>query len=818
MPNEPAATSNRHQRSFREYAAAGYGPHLLPIVPPGATISPASKLDGTKLGKAPARWTPSGYVGLGGWPTFEATAHDIQQWDRQVATVKFGPSVALQGRAFPAVDVDVDDPVLAADLKVFVIEQLGVAPTRHTTSPLDNLPGARHAIFYRSGDPLPSWEIAFTSPSGEKHMIEFKARGRQMVVDGPHRKGGVYTYPDGPDLIDWGGENLTAVTADQVDALRCELLGFLAGLGCTVISNKGRSRAINAQDARPLPAPSLADVRAALAAAPNGEDVDRDEWVNVAHYIKGSCLGLEEDGFDLFAEWCEEDNPLENIEALWRSLPDAPRVGWGQLASWAARRSNGAFKVALPEFANDNEGKAALREEAVCEMFETQIWVENQERVFDTRDHRLRNRQQFNAHFAAIGKPTVRGKCAWDVFINEPDRPTPLLPTSRRQSVFEQTFIPGASAIVNDGGERRVNAWKKPEGIPAAASVRDDEVRVWLDHVALVVPDPVQREQLLNWMASVVQRQSEKPNHGVVIGGKHGIGKSMLIEPLRLAIGRQNVEEIHATDLDSNFNGWLGKAKLFVVEEMMNFKKREVMQRLKSYLAAPPDRLPINPKYGKIFTIPNLVAGIFFTNHEDAIAIEPGERRFFVIWSEAAKQPPAYFEKLAKWYREGGAALAARWLELRDYGDYNMLGEAPITVARDNMRRATRSKLEEVVENAIEEGRWPCSADLVAVDDVRAAISHMDFGPSGAPGAERVSRALRDAGARPAHPHDRRPALGARPEGLTCPEPNCAKKQARLVSLRHHERYEGLSNAELVAEFWRLREAAWTDYKAEQES
>jgi predicted ATPase len=73
--------------------------------------------------------------------------------------------------------------------------------------------------------------------------------------------------------------------------------------------------------------------------------------------------------------------------------------------------------------------------------------------------------------------------------------------------------------------------------------VSDDDVRPWLNHVELIVPDAKVRAHFLDWMASVVQRQNEKPNHGVVIGGKHGIGKSMLIEPFRVAIGLHNVQE-----------------------------------------------------------------------------------------------------------------------------------------------------------------------------------------------------------------------------------------------------------------------------------
>lgn len=819
MKEQTSFVSNRQGRkAFADFYRAGYGRSLLPIAPPLATIHPRSRLKPDKLGKVPGRWTSDGYFGLTKWQDYQASEADAHEWDHHVRVGSPPPSIGLKGSEFPAVDLDIDDPALARRFKSEVLELLGGAPARHRTEADGDALTARLALFYRSAAPLASWELKFQTPLGGTHMIEFKADKRQMVVEGPHPKGGCYVYPDGLDLVEWGADNLTQITAAQSAALRERVQAVLADLGCVIVSAAGRPAAWPIESQRKgVSAPSLADVRAALAAAPNADDIDRAEWVSVAHFVKGACLGLEEDGFEVFFTWSEELNPFDNIEALWAGLPKHPRTGWPELARWAERRSGGSFKADLAAYAdNDNAGMDELREAAIEEMFATQVWVEHQERVFDVRDRKLRNKQQFSSHLAAIGAPSAKGKCAWDVFMMEPDAPTPLRATARRQSVSDMTYRPMAGLFVQVGPDRCVNTWRPAEGIPDI-HVNDADVRPWLDHVDLIVPEPQIREQLLSWMASVVQRQDEKPNHGVAIGGKHGIGKSMLIEPLKMALGVQNVQEIMASQLDSTFSGWLSGSKLFVVEEMMNFQKREMMQRLKNYLAAPPHTLPVNPKYGKPFTIPNLLTGIFFTNHEDAIAIEPGERRFFVIWSDAQKQPPSYFADLAAWYAGGGAALAARWLLQRDISDYNMLGEAPFTQAREDMRKAARSKLDELIETAIEDRLWPLNADLVALDEIRAWASREDVnGPHGSPGGARVKKALLDAGGAPAHPKDRRPSLGDGPADLNdCPRLMCSKKQARLIAVRDAHRYVGMTNAELVAAFWQQRLAAWTEHKAE---
>ena len=100
------------QTTFGDYLNAGFGAHILPIVPPRATISPHSELNAGKLGKTPGKWTPDGYVGFHAWPDHQASPADIVRWDRWLGT-KSPPSIALQGRAYPVVDIDVDDLALA---------------------------------------------------------------------------------------------------------------------------------------------------------------------------------------------------------------------------------------------------------------------------------------------------------------------------------------------------------------------------------------------------------------------------------------------------------------------------------------------------------------------------------------------------------------------------------------------------------------------------------------------------------------------------------------------------------------------------------
>ena len=261
-----------------------------------------------------------------------------------------------------------------------------------------------------------------------------------------------------------------------------------------------------------------------------------DEWVQVAHKVKGACLGLEEDGFELFADWAEEWSDIDDDDDSWRSLPKVPRTGWPELARWVERRSNGAFRVPPSEFddedggddedESDNDGDhIADRDEedegdaegvgegdpqraraaALDKMFATQVWVENQERVLDLRDQATPKsaavqrplRQDDQKGRPALGRLHGRTRQARRPFIQLARAPRPSLTSpiglARRCSSAKATRA---------SGQPLARGGRHP---PASRSVMRT-VRPWLDHVALIIPDPILRDLFLDWLASIVQR------------------------------------------------------------------------------------------------------------------------------------------------------------------------------------------------------------------------------------------------------------------------------------------------------------------------
>lgn len=345
-------------------------------------------------------------------------------------------------------------------------------------------------------------------------------------------------------------------------------------------------------------------------------------------------------------------------------------------------------------------------------MFDRYVWVESLALVADTKTGMLLNREKFNVRNRHIGPPTETKACAYAVLTSN---------VPRLQVAQAVTYRPGGERFVTENLPGLtglcVNMWKPtPVSLPSVA--RYEDVSKWLEHVAFVLPNEQERETVLNWLAWIIQNPGQKPNWAVVMGSSaEGIGKDLTLEPVRAALGAVNVREIDADDLASGYSDYLAGTRLLIVEEMQMHERRAMMNRLKPLIAAPPYTLRVNVKFQPQYEIPNLIATIFFTNMENALAIGGKDRRYYVTWNDGQPKADAYYTDLVKWFADGGAAHAARWLLDRDVSGFNAKGKAPMTSAKEDMRKAGRSLPDEVLEEGIEHKEGPFARRLFTLDE-----------------------------------------------------------------------------------------------------
>ena len=93
-----------------------------------------------------------------------------------------------------------------------------------------------------------------------------------------------------------------------------------------------------------------------------------------------------------------------------------------------------------------------------------------------------------------------------------------------------------------------------------------------------------------------VQRPEDKINHALVLGGKQGIGKDTLLEPVKQAVGPWNFCEVSPQQVLGRFNGFLRSVILRVSEarDLGEFDRFAFYDHLKAFVAAPPDVLRVD--------------------------------------------------------------------------------------------------------------------------------------------------------------------------------------------------------------------------------
>jgi hypothetical protein len=269
----------------------------------------------------------------------------------------------------------------------------------------------------------------------------------------------------------------------------------------------------------------------------------------------------------------------------------------------------------------------------------------------------------------------------------------------KNAAVEQMTWAPGEPELIRDKlikeggwlereGARVFNLYRPPIIIP-----RRGDITLWLEHIHTVFPEAAEHTTL--WLAHRVQRPEIKCNHALVLGGEQGIGKDTILEPVKQAVGPWNFQEVDPRHALGRFNAHL-KAVILRISEARDLGDADrfaLYDHLKAIIAAPPDTLRIDEKNIREYVIPNVVGVIITTNHKvGGIHLPPDDRRHFVAWSPLTREEfkPDYFERLYRWYADGGTKIVADYLGTLDISNFNPKAPPPQTEAFWEMVNSSR--------------------------------------------------------------------------------------------------------------------------------
>lgn len=305
----------------------------------------------------------------------------------------------------------------------------------------------------------------------------------------------------------------------------------------------------------------------------------------------------------------------------------------------------------------------------------------------------------------------------------------------RNKPVEQMTWAPGEPMLIKDrlisnGGwiERPgcsiFNLYRAPSLVAKAG-----DVTPWLDLVHKLYP--AEADHIVTWLAHRVQRAWEKINHALVLGGKPGICKDTILEPVKQAVGPWNFADVSPKQVLGRFNGYLKSVILRVNEarDLGEFDRFAFHDHMKAHIAAPPDVIHIDEKNIKEYYVPNLCGVIITTNHKtDGIYLPADDRRYMVAWSNLISSDfeADYWRKLYRWYHNGGHAHVAEYLTALDIADFDAKAPPPKTQAFWEIANANRAPEDSELADVLDDLKQPDAVTLDAVA-TRAAILEPAF-------------------------------------------------------------------------------------------
>lgn len=301
---------------------------LIPVIPPGATLAPSSKIAPSSIGKIPGKRLPNGlWVGIN-WRETKATIEDVREW------AVWGSNVGLRSDSYPGVDIDCADVALAQIIEDAALSQLGPAPIRIGNPPKRLLP-------YRSGEPFGRMRL-WMRKGDTNHLVEVLGQGTQYLVHGTHPTTQLpYHWSMDPAGLTTDGLTRVDRTGAERFLMYMKDVAEMLGYECKR-EGDGSQLATRSADQIIHRAPSMAELQRVIELLPNTDTLfpSRTDWLKVGAAIRASAGEENEpEAFNLFALWSDKwdggTNIPEYVRDNWRRIRPPFSVGYSFLAEMA---------------------------------------------------------------------------------------------------------------------------------------------------------------------------------------------------------------------------------------------------------------------------------------------------------------------------------------------------------------------------------------------------------------------------------------------------------------------------------------------------
>ncbi len=253
---------------------------------------------------------------------------------------------------------------------------------------------------------------------------------------------------------------------------------------------------------------------------------------------------------------------------------------------------------------------------------------------------------------------------------------------------------------------------------------------LFMGHLKHLIKETEYRNTVVDFLAYQVQSPGRKVRYAVLIQGVEGAGKTFIAEAMKAVLGHRHVNTVDGAAIKSSFNDWAVGYQFVVIEEVYvsGGNRKDVMNSLKPLITNPD--VAINQKFRSSRTVANATNYLMFTNHHDALALDNGDRRYFVIKSalqtkqQVAALGPDHFPALFTMLTERAGALRSWLLHWQISPDFNPDAAAPHTHYKDEVVEDTADDLTSAVRAMMAEGDHPLiQYDIVSTHAIKAVLT-----------------------------------------------------------------------------------------------
>jgi uncharacterized protein DUF5906/bifunctional DNA primase/polymerase-like protein len=753
----------RHGATLAEWSCFHHGLELtgdlLPVVSnPATKISARSKLKA--LGKVPSAYYRGDVGGIANWTSKVATAFEVEAWMKQP---DYG--ICVQTRLVRAIDVDINTE--QADEVMADLAAAGAFPVRWRNDSKKFL-----VMFEMAGDF--SKRVIRTKDG----IIEFLANGQQFVACGTHPGGARYEWAGCPP--GYGPSSIPVLTPVDFAAIWTTLEKNFAvepsrTSSASVKSKKLADAALNDPVAVKLDELGLVldterDGRIHIT-CPWADQHSRDTGDQATTYFPANTNGYQQGHFKCLHAHCEDRTDFEFLEALdlvpdmaddFKATPPLTAEEVIEQAAVCARNAQkaqraaqkaitkakfgsgrDAFEAARREHRKNNDpidesGHAIPTSEVVSleEALGRFVFLSDGSRVADL----------FNPHYDLPQSDWVTTYAASMESIPQPNKilgggtiakvPDIFVPVTklwlkseRRQTVVGRTFKAGGAIILADpAGRSALNSWKPFDRTIVVNDLEAAGIRLFLDHIAFLFPNPDDAGRFLDWLAHIEQQPGVLPHTAWLhIAKNFGLGRNWLASVLvRVWAGSvaSNLDLVGM--LRTGFNSQLSHKVLAIVDEIREGGRDshwEHSEKLKSLITE--ESRQINPKYGRQSIEYNACRWLLFSNHISAIPMEQGDRRIEVVVTDSEPRESGYYSLIYRALENiQFIAAVAKWLADRDIAKFNPGATAANSESKKAVTMANQTPMAIACKRLLD--LWPC--DLITSQDLIQVVSGDESG------------------------------------------------------------------------------------------